>query len=114
LPLQYRSNQAVDPPKDVIGDDELISKTVQIDKNSSNDEVAESDYANNVIDKNTANFNDAEANKGNDATLAIEFALPIEDNEANESHASLVATHAIESSIPTEANEVNHEGVAER
>ncbi len=30
LPLQYHSNHAADPPKDVIGDDELFNKTVQI------------------------------------------------------------------------------------
>jgi hypothetical protein len=119
LPLQNPSNQAADPPRDatnnlekfiiqVIGDDELFSKTVQIDKNSGNDEVAESDDTNNVNDKNNANSNDAEVYRANVATHAIESALPIEDNMANKSHVSPVATHAIESSIPTEANEVNH------
>ncbi len=73
-----------DPPSDVIYDDELCSKTVQIDKNASNDEVAES---NNAID--------------------VESALPLEDNEDDQSHASLVATLAIKSSITTEANKVN-------
>ncbi len=38
----------------------------------------------------------------------------IDDNKADESHASPVATHAIESSSPAQANEVDHEGVAER
>jgi hypothetical protein len=118
-------NQAADPPRDVtmnmeksltqiFGDDELFWKTAQIDKNAGNDEVAESDDANNVIDKNNSNFNDAEANKGNVAIHAIESALLIEDNEADKSHASLVATHAIESSISTEANMIDHEQVAER
>jgi hypothetical protein len=87
---------------------------VQIDKNAGNDEVAEADDANNVIQKKNSNFNDAEANKGNLVTNAIESELLIEDNKANESHASPDATHAIESSIPAEANEVDHEGVAER
>ncbi len=63
LPQQNPSNQAADPPRDdtmnlekiltqVTGDDELFSKTVQIDKNAGNYEVAESDDANHVIDKN--------------------------------------------------------------
>ncbi len=86
---------------------------MQIDKNTGNDEVAETDYANNIIQKNS-NFNDAEANKENVATNAIESDILIEDNKANKSHASPVATYAIESSIPSEANEVHHEGVAER
>ncbi len=51
-----------DPPSDVIYDDELFSKTVQIDKNAGNDEVAES----------------------NDA-IDVEYALLIEDNKANKS-----------------------------
>jgi hypothetical protein len=67
-----------DPPSDVSYDDELFSKTVQIGQNAGNDEVAES----------------------NDA-IDVEFALPIEENKADRSHASLVATLAIESSIPT-------------
>jgi hypothetical protein len=92
----------------------LLRKTVQIDKNAGNDEGAETDDANNVIQKNDYNFNDAEANKGNLATNAIESEVLIENNKANESHASPVATHAIESSSPAEVNEVDHEGVAER
>ncbi len=76
-----------DPPSDVIYDDELFSKTVQIDKNAGNDEVAESNNANNV-----------------EYTLFI----VIEDIKANESHASSVATHTIESSVPTEANVADH------
>ncbi len=62
----------------------FFSKTEQIDQNAGNDEVAES----------------------NDA-IHVEFALPIEDNKADQSHASLVATLAIESSILTEASKVN-------
>jgi hypothetical protein len=73
-----------DPPRDIINDDELFSKTVKIDKNACSDEVAESDEANNV-----------------------EYALLIEDNKANESHASPVVTPAIELSISAEANEAN-------
>jgi hypothetical protein len=61
-----------------------FSKTVQIDKNAGNDEVAES----------------------NDA-IDVEFTLPIEDNKADQSHACIVATLAIESSIPTDANKEN-------
>jgi hypothetical protein len=79
-----------DPPSDVIHDDELFSKTVQIDKNAGSDEAAES----------------------NDA-IDVEITLPIEGNNADESHASPVATHAIESSIPTEANEVDHSNAGE-
>ena len=74
-----------DPPINLIYDDELFSKTVQIGKNAGNDEVAES---NNAID--------------------AEYTLLIEDNKAEEPHASPVATHAIESFIPTEAKEVYH------
>jgi hypothetical protein len=74
-----------DPPSDVIYDDELFSKTVQIGKNAGDDEVAES----------------------NDA-IDVEHTLLIEDSRAGESHASPVATHAIESFIPTEAKEVYH------
>ena len=55
-----------DPPSDVIHDDELFSKTVQTDKNAGNDKVAES---NDVID--------------------VEFALPIKDNHADQSHATI-------------------------
>jgi hypothetical protein len=72
------------PPRDVINDDELFSKTVKIDKNVCSDEVAESNEANNV-----------------------EYTLVIEDNKANESLASPVVTPAIELSIPAEANEAN-------
>ncbi len=101
------SNQVADPPRDVICDDELFSKTVQIDKNAGNDEVAESDDDNDVIDKNNANLNDAEVNKANVATHIIESALPIEDNKADKSYASPVTTHAIESSNFAEAIEVD-------
>jgi hypothetical protein len=38
--------------KPLTGDDELLRKTVQIEENSCNDEVAEADDANNVIQKN--------------------------------------------------------------
>jgi hypothetical protein len=93
----------------VIGDDELFRKTMQIDKNAGNDVVAESDDANHVIDKNNSDFNDAEANQGNVVTHAIKPMLPIEDNKADESHASQVATHAIESSIPTENGSLRNE-----
>ncbi len=79
-----------DPPSDIIYDDALFSKTVQIDKNAGNDEVAESNDANDV-----------------------EYTLLIEENKADESHASPVATHAIESSIPAEANEVCHSNAGE-
>jgi hypothetical protein len=72
-----------DPPSDVIYDYELFSKTLQIDNNAGNDEVAES----------------------NDA-IDVEFALLNDDNEADESSAS-------PSSIPAEANEVNHSNASE-
>jgi hypothetical protein len=87
---------------------------VQIDKNAGNYEVAEADDANNVIQMNNSNFINAEATNGFLATNAIESEVLIEDNKADESHASPVATHAIESSSPAQANEVDHEGVAER
>jgi hypothetical protein len=63
---------------------------VQIGKNAGNDEVAES---NNAID--------------------AEYTLLIEDNKAEESHASPVATHAIELSILSDANEVDHSNAGE-
>ncbi len=72
---------------------------MQIDENAGNNEVAEADGANNVLQKNYSNFNDAEANKGILATNAIESEVLIEDKEADKSHASPVATHAIESSL---------------
>jgi hypothetical protein len=87
---------------------------VQIYENARNDEVAEADDANNIIQKNNSNFNSAEANKGILATNAIESEVLIDDNKADESHASPVATHAIESSSPAQANEVDHEGVAKK
>jgi hypothetical protein len=122
LPRSNPSNQAALLSSDITkhleksltGDDELLRKTVQIDKNADNDEVAEADDANNVIQMNNSNFNDAEANKGILATNAIESEVLIEENKADGSHASPVATHAIESFSPAEANEVDHEGVAER
>jgi hypothetical protein len=122
LPQRNPSNQAADLSSGVTknlenpltGDDELLRKTVQIDKNAGNDEVSETDDANNVIHKNNSNINDAEANKGNLATNAIESEVLIEGNKADKPHAKPVATYAIESSSPTEANEFDHEGVAER
>jgi hypothetical protein len=45
--------------------------------------------------------------------IDAEYALLIENNEADESHASPVTTHAIESSIPPEANEVDHSNAGE-
>jgi hypothetical protein len=56
------SNEAANPPRDatknlekyftqVIGDDEAFSKTVQINKNAGNDEVAKSDDANAINNK---------------------------------------------------------------
>ncbi len=162
MPQHDPSNEAANPPRDVtknleksitqaINDDELFSKTVQISTNAGNDEVAKSDDANAINDKNNVNSNDAEVNKANVVTHAIEsvltiddlpsnviyddelfikteqidknagndevaesndaidveFILPIKDNKADQSHASLVVTLAIKSSIPTEANKVN-------
>ncbi len=63
----------------VIGDDELFSKTVQLYKNVGTDEVASSNDANTINDKNNANSNDAEVNKANVATHAIESVLTIDD-----------------------------------
>jgi hypothetical protein len=122
LPQQNPSKQAADLSSDVTkhleksltGDDESLRKTVQIDKNAGNDEFAEADDANNVIQKNNSNFNDAEANKGILATNAIKSDAFVEDNKADKSHASPVATHAIESSSPAEANEIDQEEAAER
>jgi hypothetical protein len=122
LPQRNPSNQAADLSSDVTkhleksltGDDELLRKTVQIDKNAGNDEVAEADDANNVIQKNNSNFNDVEANKGILATNAIESEVLIEDSKAEEFHVSPVDTHAIESSSPGQADEVDHEGLAKR
>ncbi len=90
LPQQNPSNWAAD--LSLTGDDELVRKTVQIDKNAGNDKVAEADDANNVIQKNYSNFNYAEANKGILATNAIESEVIVEDNKADKSHASPVAT----------------------
>jgi hypothetical protein len=53
LPQQNLPNHAADPSSDVTknleksltGDDELLRKTLQIDKNAGNDEVAEADDA---------------------------------------------------------------------
>jgi hypothetical protein len=87
---------------------------VQKDKNSGIDEVAVAEDAKYVIQKNYSNFDDARANKVILATNAIESEVLIENNKADESHASPVATHAIESSSPAQANEVDHEGVSER